>query len=407
MRNTRPSRRFAAPSLALIPVLIFAAQTPRLSAPSTIAAALEPFVENKTVAGAVALIASPERILGVEAIGYADIAARKPMREDSLFWVASMSKPITASALMMLVGEGKVNIDDPVEKYLPEFKGQWLAVEKDSDHVLLKKPAHPIAVRNILTHTSGLPHTSALEQPSLDLFPLAARVRSYAMSPLGYPPDSKYQYSNAGINTAGRIVEVVSGMPYEEFLQRRLFDPLGMKDTTFWPTGGQLSRIAKSYRADLKKKDLEELQITQLRYPLDGRTRQPMPAGGLFSTARDMGRFCQMVLGGGVFGGKRYLTAPAVQQMTSIQTGDLVVGDGATGYGLGWSVLRHDATGDGRSAGCYGHSGAYKTAMWVDPQRKLIMVLLVQHSGDYLTPDGNRIGTAFFKAAIEKYGKAQ
>jgi CubicO group peptidase (beta-lactamase class C family) len=259
---------------------------------------LEPFIANRTLAGAVTLVASRDKVLSVERIGYADIAARRPMRADALFWIASMTKPITATALMMLVDEGKVNLEDPVEKYLPEFKGQWLAVEKDRDQLLLRRPAHPITVRNVLTHTSGLPFTSAMETPTLDLFPLLAGARSYAMTPLEFAPDSKYQYSNAGINTAGRIIEVVGGMPYEEFLQRRLFGPLGMKDTTFWPAGGQLRRLAKSYKSNLESKALEEISVTQLRYPLDDRRRQPMPAGGLFSTAHDLARFCQMVLAG-------------------------------------------------------------------------------------------------------------
>ena len=242
------------------------------------------------------------------------------MRTDALFWIASQSKPMTATALMMLVDEGKVNVDDPVEKYLPEFKGQWVKAEQDTEHVLLKKPAHPITVKNVLSHTSGLPFSSPLEQPTLDLLPLAARVRSYAMLPLEFEPDSKYQYSNAGINTAGRIIEVVSGMPYAQFLDQRLFQPLGMKDTTFWPNPEQVRRLAKSYKPNAAKTDLEETTITQLRYPLTDRTREPMPAGGLFSTAADVARFCQMILNGGVLNGKRYLSEAAVKQMTSRQT---------------------------------------------------------------------------------------
>ena len=160
--------------------------------PQTIAAALQPFVDNHTLAGAVTLVASPDRVLSLEAVGYMDIAAKKPMRTDALFWIASQSKAMTATALMMLVDEGKVNVDDPVEKYLPEFKGQWVKAEQDPDHLLLKRPAHPITVKNVLSHTSGLPFSSPLETPTLDLLPLAARVRSYAMLPLEFEPDSKY-----------------------------------------------------------------------------------------------------------------------------------------------------------------------------------------------------------------------
>jgi CubicO group peptidase (beta-lactamase class C family) len=132
------------------------------------------------------------------------MTAKKPMQSDSLFWIASQSKPITAAVVMILVDEGKVRLDDPVEKYLPEFRGQMVVAEKDGEHVLLRRPKHPITVRNVLSHTSGLPFKSGIEEPTLDLYPLAARVRSYAMTPLDFEPDSKYQYSNEGINTAAR-----------------------------------------------------------------------------------------------------------------------------------------------------------------------------------------------------------
>ena len=216
------------------------AQAPAPEGAKSVAGSLQPFVDNNTLAGAVVLVASKDKVLCLEGVGYADVAAKKPMRSDSLFWIASQSKPITATALMILVDEGKVNVDDPVENYLPEFKGQMVVAEKDGEHVLLKKPRHPITVKNILSHTSGLPHKSPIEQPTLDLFPLALRVQSYAMLPLEFEPDTKYQYSNAGINTVGRIIEVLSGMPYEEFLAQRIFKPLGMKDTTFWPSAARI-----------------------------------------------------------------------------------------------------------------------------------------------------------------------
>src|SRR5262249_26821571 len=182
-----------------------------------LAATLQPFLDTHALAGAVTLVADKDRVLSLETVGFADIAANKPMRPNALFWIASQTKPITAVALMMLVGEGKVKVDDPVEKYLPEFKGQWLVVEQDKEHQLLKKPKRSITVRDILNHTSGMPFRSALEEPTLDMVPLRDAVRSYAITPLQFEPGTKYQYSNAGINTAGRIIEVVSGMPYETF----------------------------------------------------------------------------------------------------------------------------------------------------------------------------------------------
>ncbi len=311
------------------------------------------------------------------------------MHTDCLFWIASQSKPITAVALMMLVDEGKVHVDDPVEKYLPEFKGQWLRVEQDKDHMSLRRPKHPITVKNVLSHTSGLPFKSPIEEPTLDLFPLALRVRSYAILPLEFEPDSKYQYSNAGINTAGRIVEVVGGMPFEEFLDKRLFGPLGMKDTTFWPNAEQLARLAKAYKPNAARTGLEETPIGQLKYPLDDRARRPMPAGGLFSTAADLSLFYRMIANGGEWAGKRYLSEQAVQQMTSKQTGDL-----PTPYGFGFST----------GGGHVGHGGAYSTNSSLDRERHLITIFLVQHAG-WPNESGKRILPTFQQAAIRAFGK--
>ncbi len=352
-----------------------------------IASVLQPFVDRHVLAGAVALVASKDKILDIETSGFSDIAAGKPMQRDSVFWIASQSKPMTATALMMLVDEGKMNVDDPVEKYLPEFRGQWLAVWQDNETQLLKHPAHPITVRNILSHTGGLPFSSRIEQPTLDLLPLQERVLSYALSPLQYPPDTKYQYSNAGINAAGRIIEVVSGMPYEEFMDKRLFQPLGMKDTTFWPNKEQIARLAKSYKPNAEKTGLDETTVTQLHYPLDDRVRQAMPAGGLFSTASDTGRFCQMILNGGELDGRRYLSEAAVKQMTSKQTPDSL----KDGYGFGWST-------DGRT---FGHGGAFSTNMTIDPQHGLLLIYMVQHAG--FPGDGGAAQGAFSNAAHQRF----
>jgi CubicO group peptidase (beta-lactamase class C family) len=352
-----------------------------------VAAALQPFVDRHELAGAVTLVANRDGVLSLEAVGYADVAAKKPMQPDALFWIASQSKSITAAALMMLVDEGKVRLDDPAQKYLPELKGLWVAAERDGDHMLLRRPQHPPTVRQLLSHTGGMPFKSAMEEPTLDRLPLQLAVRSYAMTPLEFEPGSKFLYSNAGINTAGRIIEVVSGVPYEEFLQKRLLTPLGMADTTFHPDAAQLRRLAKGCRPGPKGVGLVETTVGQLTYPLDGPGREPMPAGGLFSTARDVGTFCRMVLGGGVFEGRRYLSEAAVKEMTRKQTGDAL----KEGYGLGW------ATG----GGTFGHGGAFATNMTVDPGRGLVMVFLVQHAG--FPGAGNKSLGAFHQAVREQF----
>ena len=353
---------------------------------------LQPFVENHSLAGAVVLVADKDKVLTLEAVGFADVAAKKPMTTDAVFWIASQSKPITAVALMMLVDEGKVKLDDPVEKYLPEFKDLKVAVKQDKE-TSLAKPRHPITVREILSHTSGMLPRSAKEQPTLDALPLREAVLSYASMPLQTEPGTKWSYSNAGINTAGRIIEVVSEMSYEEFLDKRLFEPLGMKDTTFWPSEEQVKRLAKSYKPNAEKNDLVETPVTQLKYPLsDRKQRYPMPAGGLFSTASDVARHCQMVLNGGVLNGKRYLSEDAVKQMTSKQTGDAL----KDAYGLGWST----------GGGSFGHGGAYSTNMSIDPKRGLILVWMVQHANGFPGEGGKSQG-AFRKAAEERFGGAK
>jgi len=381
--------------LRLVQVLLLAALRvglPALEAETTgnIAGVLQPFVDSHTLAGAVTLVSTKDKVLCLEAVGYADVANRQPLKTDALFWIASMSKPMTATALMMLVDEGKVNVDDPVEKYLPQFQGQWLAAEQDKDHVLLKKPTRPIRVRDILSHTSGLPFSTRLERTGdalkIDVLSLREAVFSYCLTPLNTEPGTKYNYSNAGINTAGRIIEVVSGMPYEEFMDKRLFGPLGMKNTTLWPTGDQFKRLAKSYKPNADKTGLEETDISQLSYPLDDRKRGPSPAGGYFSTATDVGIFCRMILNDGVYEGKRYLSEKSVRQMTSSQTGDL-----PQGYGFGWSA-------DKKPGGAFGHGGAQSTNMQIDPQRQLITVFMVQHAG-YPGTEGSKILPAFMKAA--------
>lgn len=396
---------FISLATVLLSPITFAADPP--ASPGPIAAKIQPFVDHHTLAGAVLLVADKDRVLDIEAVGYANLATRKPMRVDNLFWIASQSKSMTAAALMMLVDEGKINVDDPVEKYLPEFKSLTAVAQQIDGKRVLKPVTHPITIKNILTHTSGLPFKSPKEDPTLDALPLAEAVKSYTASPLILQPDTKYSYANAGFNTAGRIIEVVSGMPYEKFMDERLFKPLGMKDTTFWPNEEQVARLAKSYEPNKANTDLVEIPVTQLRYPLSDRTlRFPMPAGGLFSTASDVAAFCQMLLNGGQVGGKQILSRAAVQQMTSTQTGDLRnKGKDEYGYGFGletWSKIHGDPKPGG--GGAFGHGGAYSNEMHVSPGRNLIFIYMVQHNG-YANDDGKQIYQTFEKSAVENFAR--
>jgi CubicO group peptidase (beta-lactamase class C family) len=347
-------------------------------------------VANQTIAGAVTLVANKDSIVYLESVGYQDLTAKAPMPTNALFWIASTSKPMTATAVMMLVDEGKINLDDPVEKYLPEFHGMMVRpAQPDSKSAAQAAPdsqksaplvpaSHPILVREILSHTSGLPFSSTAEPGALDMLPLKDAVRSYAADPLIYQPGTDYKYSNEGINTAARIIEVVTGKPYERFMQERLFDPLGMKDTTFWPNAEQISRLVQTYKLDPQTKSLVEVPIAQLTYPLNDRQhRYPMPAGGLFSTAEDVSKFCRMILNGGELNGKRIISTQALHTMTIPEN----MGLGGTDYGFAWNITKNG----------FDHGGAYKNAMAIDTTTGRILIFMVQQQGDWGTKQGNQI----------------
>ena len=375
---------FAFVSALFLSKLLFA------EGPATSSAVLKPFVDKQELAGAVALVADKNKVLSVESVGFADIAAGKVMKQDNIFWIASQSKPMTAVAVMMLVDDGKISLDDPIEKYLPEFRGQMVVAEKDNEHIVLRKPKHPITVRETLNHTSGLPFKSAIEEPTLDGLSLSSAVRSYAMTPLLSEPGAVYRYSNAGINTAARLIEVVAKVKYEDFMQQKLFDPLGMKDTTFWPNEAQSLRVAKSYRPDASKTNLAEFPISQLIYPLTDRVhRFPMPAGGLFSTAIDTSLFCRMLLNNGELDGKRYLSENAIKELSKRQTPPAI----KESYGLGFSV----------SPDSYGHGGAQATNMEIRSGKGLVLVWMVQHGG--YPGEGGKAQGAFRNWALDKFGK--
>jgi CubicO group peptidase (beta-lactamase class C family) len=345
-------------------------------------------VEAREVAGVVTLVATPDRVVHLDATGQADLAAGRPMRPDSIFWIASMTKPVTATAVLMLQDEGKLSVEDPVEKYLPEFS-QLKA--KDGS------PAR-VTIRHLLTHTSGMGEASPLEAAGIKN--LAGLIPIYVAKPVQFPPGSKWAYCQSGINTAARVAEVVSGLPFDELLERRLFGPLGMKDTTFYLTDEQLTRLATSYRkteqGELKP---AENMILHGKAPTS-RDRYPAANGGLFSTAPDYVRFCQMILNRGELNGKRYVKPESVALMTSLQSGDLKTGfTPGCGWGLGWCVVR-DPQGITAmlSPGTFGHGGAFGTQAWIDPVKGRIYLLMVQRS-NFPNSDGSEVRKAFQEAA--------
>ena len=366
-----------------------------------VGAAMEEMVAKNEVSGAVTVVLAKDRILGLECTGLADVASKRPMTPETLFWIASMSKPITGTAILMLQDEGKLNVGDPVAKYLPEFAN-------------LKTPSGlpaNLTIRQILTHTSGLGEAVGPEEKQART--LADLVPIWLAAPMQYEPGTKWKYTQSGINAAARIVEVVSGKSFDIFLQERLFAPIGMKDTTFDPTEEQLTRLVTAYA---KNKGSGLLEMVPPRPEFGPRNRPPQGNGGLYSTPRDYARFLQMLLGGGIFDGRRYLSAEALQFLGTPQTGDLPTGFFQTeawgnrganyGWGIGTSVLRtpHEGAAEMLSPGSFGHGGAWGTQAWVDPVKGVGYLLMVQRS-NFPNSDGSEVRRVFQQAAAKALAK--
>ena len=285
-------------------------------------ARLKEFADSGSASGFVALVARRGKVVLHEAVGLRDVEAGQGMGTDALFQIASMTKPITATAVMILAEEGRLSVADTVQRHLPEFRGQRMITARDSDSVTLGPPPRLITIRDLLTHTSGM----AGSAPALsEIFTtrdrtLTEAVLVYSQQPLRFEPGTRWMYSNLGIATLGRIVEVTSGLRFEDFLEQRIFRPLGMKDTTFFPKPEVYSRIAPVYAS-------EDGKLTRAPIPLERRgAKYPAPEGGLYSTAADLFRFYQMTLNGGVLGGVRIVSPGTVGLMTTLHTGELKAG---------------------------------------------------------------------------------
>lgn len=342
------------------------------------------FVAAKQASGAVTLVARRGRVVHLSAVGKADVASGRDMTNDTLFAIASMTKPITAAATLILQDDGKLTLDDPVSKYIPAFQDTML--------VGGKKPVREIRLRDCLTHTNGLVSNQR------NVGTLANTVEQLAKSELAFEPGSKWQYG-PGLSVAGRVVEVVSGKPFDEFLAERIFQPLELRDTSFRPTPAQWQRLARLYQPTADKKDLEPGTHWLVEVSVD---TTPNPSGGLYSTAADLVRFYQMVLNGGELNGKRVLSSAAVQQMTSLQTGELSTGfTPGNGWGLGFCLIRQPQGATAMlSPGSYGHGGAFGTQGWIDPRREMIFVLLIARQ-NFGNGDGSDIRAEFQRLAIE------
>lgn len=364
-------------------------------------------VESKRIPGAVLLIARHGKIAMHEAIGFQVRSSMTPMRRDSIFRIASMSKPITSVAIMILAEEGKLDIGAPVAQYLPEFKDVKVGVEQ-------ALPKRPITVQDLLRHTSGLTYGIFGNSPVDELYKkagvltadsLADMVSRIAKLPLAHQPGEVWEYS-VSTDVLGRIVEVVSGLPLDQFVRERITAPLNMPDTGFYLTPAQAPRFA---RAD-----------TQISMSLNDPTVKPhvlSGGGGMFSTAGDYASFCQMLLNGGELQGVRILAPKTVALMTADQLPQTTerhspvallidafgpVPEMGTSFGLGFAV-RTDA---GRnplpgSVGNFSWAGIAGTFFWVDPQEKLVAVLMMQVPQEVNVPYWRQTQTLVYQALVK------
>ena len=344
-------------------------------------------VDRHTVSGAVTLVARGNEILEFDATGSADLEAGHAMKKDTIFQIMSMTKPFTAIGIMMLADEGKLALRDPVEQYLPEFRNQKVAANIGPDSARLALPDHPITIRDLMTHTAGIqdPAPAAIhEYPQLMNVSLEEVVRQLAKQPLLFQPGTKWSYSSPGIEILGRIIEVVSGQKYEDFIARRITGPLGMKDTFFYPPADKIARIAMVY----VQKDGKLVRAPGTILAGDPAKYRagaifPAPGWGLYSTAEDLLRLYRMMLNNGAADGRRYLSPFSVRLMTEPHTKGIhpVGWMRGTDYGLAWEVVT-DPLGElaGHGPATYGHGGAFGTQGWIDPRNQLISILMIQRA---------------------------
>lgn len=381
------------PALWFLFVAGFVLSAPGAERPPGIGAAMEQAVQASEIAGAVTVVATSDRILHLEATGYADLTAKKPMTTDALFWIASMTKLVTGAAILSLQDEGRLRLDDPVAKYLPEFRDLRTPSGAPAD----------LTLRQLLTHTSGL--GEAPQKAGLAARDLAELVALDLRQPMQFEPGTKWKYCQAGLDTAAHIVEVISGETFDRFLAERFFQPLGMVDTTFYPDAAQARRLAVAYS---KNKDTGRLEPVRVRIlgerELDSHDRPPLGSGGLFSTAHDMIRFAQMLLNDGSLEGRRYLQPETARLMHTEQTAGIEgVFPPVKGYawGVSCSIIREPQGVTAMfSPGTFGHSGAYGTHLWIDPRRRAIFLLLVQRT-NFSTTDDNAVRRVFQQTAVE------
>jgi len=346
--------------------------------------AIQRHIDAGEISGAVTLVARRGHIVHFEAHGLMDLESKRPMEKDAIFHLASMTKPITGAAVLMMMEEGKLRLSDPVSKFLPEFKNPKVAVPHGKPGEFYTIPAdRELTIRDLLTHTNGL-MTGGLGSKAGPPRPaegdtLTTYIPRLATVPLDFQPGTQWAYSGyAAPDTLSRIVEIVSGQPYDEFLRTRVFEPLGMHDTFFYPPDDRRPRLVTLYRKSPNGLVKAENQngFSFKTYFSGG--------GGLMSTAEDYLQFAQMLLNGGELNGKRLLSPRTVELMASNHVGEMFDGKlGRPAHGMGYGLLVgivEDGVAAGLrvSNGSFGWDGAYGTQTWIDPREKMVTIVMIQ-----------------------------
>lgn len=361
---------------------------------------IQQYIDSNWIAGAVAIVAKDGNIVYHKAIGFDDKSTNKPLQRDVIFRIASQTKAITSVGVMMLYEDGKLLLDDPISKYIPEFrKQQVLDKFNAADTTYTTVPAkREVTIRDLLTHTSGVgyaqigsPAMNAIYAKSgvvggIGLVPgmtLAENIKKLGKLPLFHQPGEKWTY---GLNTdvLGYLIEVISGMSLDTYFKKMIFEPLGMRDTYFYLPKEKYTRLAMLHGEDANRHVTNmPMQIT-----LNGTFLRDYPAvnagtfysggGGLVSTAYDYAVFMQMLLNGGEYNGKRLLSPTTIRLMTQNQVGDLGLGRNAK-FGLGFQIITpDDEPRNTVSAGTFSWGGMFASSYWIDPKEKIVAQFVLQ-----------------------------